>query len=184
MQFHLAERYGANRSAAIVVGSAALHRHVEQAGLRIVNRTAFASRAEVVAVGAHDAFDYDELREATQAALRGAILVTAGRDATFPMPDGPWPGTGAVVAAIEAAAGVTAENVGKPSAPIVQAALDRLGPGRAIRVGDRVDADLGAARSAGIDGALVLTGATAPLPAHRAEDAIAVRDSLADLVLA
>ena len=184
MQFHLAERYGANRSAAVVVGSAALHRHVEDAGLRIVNRTAFASRAEVVAVGAHDAFDYDELREATQAALRGAFLVTAGRDATFPMPDGPWPGTGAVVAAIEAAAGVVAENVGKPSAPIVQAALDRLGPGRASMVGDRVDADLGAANSAGIDGALVITGATAPLPAHRAEGAIAVRDSLADLVLA
>ena len=184
LQFHLAERYGHDRAAAVVVGSAAIHRHVEQAGLRIVNRTAFASRAQVVAVGAHEAFDYAELREATQAALRGATVVTAGRDAHFPMPDGPWPGTGAVVAAIEAAAGVVAENVGKPSASIVHAALDRLGPGRALLVGDRIDSDLGAAHSAGIDGALVLTGVTDPLPAHRAEGAVAVRDSLADLVLA
>jgi ribonucleotide monophosphatase NagD (HAD superfamily) len=51
-------------------------------------------------------------------------------------------------------------------------------------VGDRVDSDLGAAANAGIDGALVLTGATAPLAAHRAEGAVAVRDSLADLILA
>jgi HAD superfamily hydrolase (TIGR01450 family) len=184
LQFHLAERYGERRAAAVVVGSPSLHRHVEQAGLRIVNGTAFASRAEVVAVGAHDGFDYDELREAVQAATRGAAVVTAGRDATFPMPDGPWPGTGAVVAAIEAAAAVRAENVGKPEAPIVRAALDRLGAGRALFVGDRVDSDLGAAANAGIDGALVLTGDTAPLAAHRAEGAVAVRDSLADLVLA
>jgi HAD superfamily hydrolase (TIGR01450 family) len=184
LQFHLAERYGERRAAAIVVGSPAMHRHVEQAGLRIVNGTAFAARAEVVAVGAHDGFDYAELREAIQAALRGATVVTTGRDPTFPMPDGPWPGTGAVVAAIEAGAGVEAENVGKPEAPIIRAALDRLGPGRALLVGDRIDSDLGAAANAGIDGALVLTGGTPPLAAHRAEGAVTVRDSLADLVLA
>jgi glycerol 3-phosphatase-2 len=184
LQFHLAERYGHDRAAAVVVGSPVIHRHVEQAGLRIVNRTAFASRAELVVVGAHEGFDYHELREATQAALRGASVITTGRDGHFPMPDGPWPGTGAVVAAIEAAAGVIAENVGKPAAAIVQAALDRLGPGRALLVGDRIDSDLAAAANAGIDGALVLTGVTAPLVAHRAEGAVAVRDSLADLVLA
>jgi glycerol-1-phosphatase len=88
-----------------------------------------------------------------------------------------------VVAAVETAAGVVAENVGKPSPAIVHAALDRLGPGRALLVGDRVDTDLAVAANAGIDGALVLTGATTPLQGHRAEGAIAVRDSLADLVL-
>jgi glycerol-1-phosphatase len=184
MQFHLAERYGHDRAAAVVVGAPSLHRHVEQAGLRIVNGTAFASRAEVVVVGAHDGFDYDELREATQAAMRGATVVTAGRDPFFPMPDGAWPGSGAVVAAVETAAGVVAENVGKPAAAIVRAALDRLGPGRALLVGDRVETDLAAAANAGIDGALVLTGAASALVAHRAEGAVAVRDSLAALVLA
>ena len=114
-----------------------------------MNDTAFASRAEVVVVGAHDGFDYAELREAAQAAMRGATLVAAGRDPFFPMPDGPWPGTGAVVAAVETAAGVVAENVGKPSPAIVHAALDRLGPGRALFVGDRVETDLAAAANAG-----------------------------------
>jgi glycerol-1-phosphatase len=93
------------------------------------------------------------------------------------------PGTGAVVAAVETAAGVVAENVGKPSPALVRAALDRLGPGRALFVGDRLDTDLAVAANAGIDGALVLTGATTPLQAHHAEGAIAVRGSLADLLL-
>src|SRR5687767_12138357 len=43
MQFHLAEHYGERRAAAVVIGSASMHRHVEDAGLRIVNGTAFAN---------------------------------------------------------------------------------------------------------------------------------------------
>ena len=79
--------------------------------MRIVNRTEFATRADVVVVGAHEALTYEELRIAAQAVLRGAELIGATRDATFPMPDGPWPGTGAVLAAIETAAGRTADRV-------------------------------------------------------------------------
>ena len=51
LQFLLAERFQGR--AAVVIGSEALHRHVEAAGLRIVNGTAFASRAEVVVVACH-----------------------------------------------------------------------------------------------------------------------------------
>src|SRR4051794_39115275 len=88
VQFLLSERNG---GAAFVVGSQALVDHVAEAGMRIVNRTEFASRADVVVVGAHEALTYAELRTATQAVIRGAELVGATRDASFPMPDGPWP---------------------------------------------------------------------------------------------
>jgi len=168
---------------AFVVGSAAIHRHVADAGLRILNGSDLAAGADVVVVAAHDGFDYAELRGAIRAVLRGAKLVAAGRDATFPMPDGPWPGAGPIVAAIEAGTGARAVSVGKPEPQLFLTALDRLGRGRALFVGDRVDTDLAVAANAGIDGALVLTGATTPLQGHRAEGAIAVRDSLADLVL-
>jgi glycerol-1-phosphatase len=40
------------------------------------------------------------------------------------------------------------------------AARDRLGEGRYLAVGDRLDIDVEGARRAGIDSALVLTGAT------------------------
>src|SRR3954469_23305922 len=99
LQFLLSQRTG---GAAYVIGSQALIDHVADAGLRVVNRTGFASRADVVVVGGHDDLVYEELKVATQAVLRGAELIGANRDATFPMPDGPWPGSGAVLAAIEA----------------------------------------------------------------------------------
>jgi HAD superfamily hydrolase (TIGR01450 family) len=182
VQFLLSERNG---GAAYVVGTQALVDHVAEAGMRIVNRTEFASRADVVVVGAHDALRYDELRIATQAVLRGAELIGATRDATFPMPDGPWPGSGAVLAAIETATGRTADRVvGKPEPAMYEAARDRLGAGRCLAVGDRLEIDVLGARRAGMDSALVLTGgatraqaeAADPRPTH-------VADSLAALVL-
>ncbi len=183
LQFVLAERFAGR--AAVVIGSPALHRHVEAAGLRIVNNTTFASRADVVVVAFHPGFGYDELREATQAALRGAALLGSNRDATFPAADGPWPGSGAIIAAVETASGRTVEAVGKPEPTLVQTALDRLGPGRALMVGDRVDADLGAAHAAGIDGAVVLTGASDRETAEAAREPspVAIAESLRTLVL-
>jgi len=152
---------GREQRSAYVVGSDALVEHVAQAGLRILNRTPFATRADVVVVGAYDGFGYDELRIATQAVVRGAELIGATRDATFPMPDGPWPGTGAVLAAIENAAGRDADLViGKPEPAMYEAAFDRLGEGRILGVGDRLEIDVEGARRAGLDQALVLTGGT------------------------
>jgi HAD superfamily hydrolase (TIGR01450 family) len=183
LQFVLAERF--QGGAAVVIGSAALRRHVEAAGLRIVNGTAFASRADVVVVALHHGFDYDELREATQAALRGAFLIGSNRDATYPHADGLWPGSGAIIAAVETASGRTVATVGKPEPTLVQTALDRLGVGRALRVGDRVDADLGAAYAAGIDGAVVLTGASDRELAEAATEPspVAISERLETLVL-
>jgi glycerol 3-phosphatase-2 len=169
---------------AFVVGSNAVHRHVADAGLRILNGSDLATRADVVVVAAHDDFDYAELRGAMRAVLRGAALVCAGRDATFPMPDGPWPGAGPIVAAIESGTGATATSVGKPEPQLFLTALDRLGPGRAIVVGDRLDADAGGARAAGLDCAIVLTGATSPEEARAADPPpTRVAASLAELVL-
>jgi glycerol-1-phosphatase len=176
---------------AYVVGALSLHRHVIDAGVRIVNGLDVPP-ADVVVVAAHDGLHYGELRGATQAVLRGAELLCAGRDATFPMPDGPWPGTGAVVAALEAATGAQAINAGKPAAQPFRTALDRLGltpaTARALVVGDRVDADLAGARAAGLDAAIVLTGATSAAEAEAAgpgvDRFVAVAPTLAQLLLA
>ena len=102
------------------------------------------------------------------------------------MPDGPWPGTGAVLAAVETAAGRKADIVvGKPEPAHVRGGpRPRSAPGRVLAVGDRLDIDVAGARRAGLDSALVLTGGTAraeaaaadPRPTH-------VADSLAALVL-
>jgi glycerol-1-phosphatase len=176
--------YESDWQTAFVIGSPAMHRHVAEAGLHILNGSDLADRAEVVVVAGHEEFDYAELRRAVQAVLRGAPLLGAGRDATFPMPDGAWPGTGAILAAVEAATGATARSVGKPEPQLFLTAVDRLGPGRALVVGDRLDADVAGARAAGLDGAIVLTGATSEREARAAEPPpLIVAASLAELVL-
>jgi HAD superfamily hydrolase (TIGR01450 family) len=183
MQQVLAERY--DGGSAFVIGAQAMVDHVADAGLRIVNGTQFASRADLVVVSSHERFDYAELRTAVQAVLRGAELVGATRDPTYPMPDGPWPGSGPLLAAVEAATGQSAAFlVGKPEPRFYSAALARLGPGRALGVGDNLTVDVAGAKGAGIDAALVLTGSSTrgqvaaadPAPDHVAE-------SLAALVL-
>lgn len=182
VQFLLAGRDGGS---AFVIGSQAFVDHVAEAGLRVVNGTPFASRADVVAVADHEGFDYRELRTGIQAVLRGAELIGAHRDPTYPMPDGPWPGTGAILAAIEAGAGRQADlTVGKPEPGMYEAARERLGPGRMLGVGDRLDVDVAGARRAGLDTALVLTGAASAADADAADPPPThVAASLAALVL-
>jgi HAD superfamily hydrolase (TIGR01450 family) len=182
VQFWLAERYSGT---AYVVGARALVDHVADAGLRVVNNTPFASRADVVVVAGHDDVVFDELKIAAQAVIRGAELIGATRDANFPMPDGPWPGTGAILAAIEVASGRQASFVvGKPESVMYTAALDRLGDGRTLAVGDRLDVDVAGARRAGLDSALVLTGATSREHADGAQPRPTyVAESLGELVL-
>jgi HAD superfamily hydrolase (TIGR01450 family) len=182
IQYLLSERDG---GAAYVVGAQALVEHVAEAGLRIVNRTEFATRADVVVVGAHERLSYEEIRIAAHAVRRGAELIGATRDATFPMPDGPWPATGAVLAAIEIAAGRTADRIaGKPEPAMYEAARDRLGDGRCLAVGDRIEIDVLGARRAGIDSALVLTGGVTSAEADAADPRpTLVAESLAALVL-
>jgi HAD superfamily hydrolase (TIGR01450 family) len=182
VQFWLAENYSGT---AYVVGSQALVDHVADAGLRVVNNTPFATRADVVVVAGHDDLVFEELKVASQAVIRGAELIGATRDANFPMPDGPWPGTGAVLAAIEVASGRQASFVvGKPEGVMYAAALDRLKSGRTLGVGDRLDVDIAGARRAGLDSALVLTGATSREQADAAQPRPTfVADSLGELLL-
>jgi HAD superfamily hydrolase (TIGR01450 family) len=170
---------------AYVIGSEALRRHVADAGMRLSNGTDLASRSELVVVAGHEGFDFAELRTAAQAVIRGAELVGVARDATFPMPDGPWPGSGAVLAAVEAAAGRRADTIaGKPEGWMYATALDRLGDGRVLAVGDRLDTDVLGAQRAGLDAGLVLTGATSAAEAVAAVKAPThTAASLATLVL-
>ena len=69
-------------------------------------------------------------------------------------------------------------------------ALDRLGEGRTLVVGDRLDADIAAAAKAGLDAALVLTGTDPPTEAELGElggqdgaRPVAVAPNLGTLVL-
>jgi len=172
---------------AFVVGTDTLLGHVTDAGVKVLNGTDLATRADMVVVGGTDDLVYDDLRVATLALGRGADFIATSRDPTHPMPDGLWPGTGAILAALEYATGRTAAIVGKPEPQLVLTAIDRMGEGRTLAVGDRLDTDVAGAAKAGVDAALVLSGVTtADDVAALGEDdppPIAVADDLASLVL-
>ena len=183
MQHLLAETRSG--STAFVIGTGAMRRHVADAGLKLLNGTDLASRADVVVVAGTDQLVYADLRDAVLALARGADFLATSRDPTYPMPDGLWPGTGAILAAVEYGSGRRAAIVGKPEAQLFLTALERLGRGRTLVVGDRLDTDVAAARAARLDAALVLSGGTSAEEAAAAAGdpaPVAVAETLAELI--
>ena len=185
MQHLLAETR--QRRTAFVIGTQAMVDHVADAGLKVLNGTDLASRSEVVVLAGTDELTYEDLRVAALAVRRGADLLATSRDPTYPRPDGPAPGTGAILAAVETASGRAGSIVGKPEPQLLLTALDRLGEARTLVVGDRLDADIAAANRVGLDAVLVMTGTDPPSDEQIHDPTgphpIAVADNLGALVL-
>jgi len=118
--------------------------------------------ADAVVVGFHREFDYDRMTVAFRAVYGGATLIGTNDDATYPTPDGPIPGGGAILAAVATAAGVAPQIAGKPYEPMAALVRSRLGPGPAPRVlvGDRPSTDGLMAERLSIPFALVMSGVT------------------------
>jgi HAD superfamily hydrolase (TIGR01450 family) len=139
--------------------------------------------ADAVLVGFHRDFDYERLRIAATAVRRGARLLATNDDATYPTPEGPIPGGGAILASIVTASGVAAVVAGKPNAPMADLVRARLGDD-GVMVGDRPDTDGRFARVMGYRFALVHTGVTLahevvdPAPDVVAADLAALVDEL------
>ncbi len=120
--------------------------------------------ADAVIVGFHRDFDYERMRIASAAVRRGARLIATNDDATYPTPDGPIPGGGAIVASIAVATGQAPVIAGKPHQPMADLIRERLGAeqaGRAVMVGDRPETDGLFARTLGCRYAQVWSGVTA-----------------------
>ncbi len=171
---------GAN---SFVIGAPAFKAVAERAGLVVLDGEAARSAASVL-VSSHRDFDYGELLTATLALRNGAELFATSRDPNLPMPGGAWPGTGAILAAVETASERRARIGGKPEAHLFEMARSLLGGApRVAMVGDRLASDIEGGRRAGLATILVLSGATSqnqlaaakPRPDH-------VIDSLADIV--
>jgi phosphoglycolate/pyridoxal phosphate phosphatase family enzyme len=115
-------------------------------------------------------FTYDKLNRLYQAAVRGSIIIASNPDLTCPLEDGQIPDTGAIIAALEAAAGRSIDLVvGKPSPVAAQAAVERLGMDYrdCIMVGDRLETDIKMGNDTGMTSVLVLTGVTTREAAER-----------------
>jgi HAD superfamily hydrolase (TIGR01450 family) len=143
-------------SEAFVVGERGIRQALQDEGIAILDGDV--GHAEAVVVGWDRRADYTKLRIASLLVERGAAFVATNDDASYPAPDGNWPGAGALLAAIETTTGRRAEVVGKPHPPILLAALERAGGGRPLLIGDRLETDIAGAAGLAWDSMLVLTG--------------------------
>lgn len=125
---------------------------------------------DAVLIGLDRTLTYERLARALNASLAGAALYAVNRDPRLPVESGFQPGTGAMVAAVEAATGRTCEMIGKPAPGILLEAVELLGVSadQALMIGDGLALDIVAGHAAGMATALTLSGLTSASEAANA----------------
>jgi glycerol-1-phosphatase len=189
----LAGEAAGENGTAFVLGDTPLQEMVAATGVRLLEGEE-AERADVVVVSGHKGFDYAELRTAKFALDHGARLFATSHDPTMPFPGGELPGTGAVLAAVEVAAGKRATIAGKPERHLFEMAIEvacsfwsqhshkEQAKPRLAMIGDRISSDIDGGRAAGLETVLVLSGTTSreeaeaadPPPDHVVDDLAAL----------
>jgi HAD superfamily hydrolase (TIGR01457 family) len=140
-----------------VIGEEGLLRPIADAGFWVEETS-----PDFVVVGLDRGLTYEKLAIATLAVRRGAKLVAANPDTTFPTESGLVPGCGALVAALEASTDQKALVIGKPNPEMLRLAMKNIAATReeTAILGDRLDTDVLGGKGAGIMTILVLTGVT------------------------
>ena len=140
----------------MVFGGPGIVEAVERQGGEVVTR----GRIDSVIVGFHRTFDFEAMTRASAAIRAGARYIGTNDDATYPTPDGPIPGGGAILASVTIASGVEPLVCGKPHQPMADLVHHRLGRAAddAVMVGDRPSTDGLFARRLGCRYAQVWSG--------------------------
>jgi glycerol 3-phosphatase-2 len=125
---------------------------------------------EAAVVGWNRSFDFASLTATATAARTSGRLIGTNEDPTHPTPNGLVPGSGALLAAVATASGVTPEIAGKPHQPMAALMRDRFGfmdgDASVVLVGDQPGTDGRLAERLGIPFGLVDSGVTPPDLAH------------------
>jgi HAD superfamily hydrolase (TIGR01450 family) len=160
----------------LVVGAGGLERELRDMGLDVVTAGAAATRSnqeaidgfeaagrpDAVVVGLDPQVTYLRLAVAADAIRAGARFIATNRDPVYPTERGLRPGCGSIVAAIEAATGVTPVSIGKPAPLLLEEAARVAGreAREAVMIGDSLETDIAAARAVGARSVFMLTGVT------------------------
>ena len=151
---------GASNASVLVVGEHGLRDELAAIGMKVVDDPE-EEKVDFVVAALDRKFDYGKLTKAQHAIFKGATFIATNRDSSLPLEEGlVIPGGGAIVAAIEAAAGVTPTTIGKPERPAMMEVLKLANakPEDTVVVGDRLETDILAGNRIGATTFLVLTG--------------------------
>ncbi len=147
------------RGTVFMVGMEGLRWALEQAGFALVDDP---FQARFVVCGIDFQVCYPRLADATLALRNGARFIGTNGDRSYPTERGIVPGTGSLLALLQAAAEVEPTVIGKPNPGMYEQALQALGtePETTLMVGDRYETDILGAARLGMATAAVLTGIT------------------------
>ena len=156
---------GETGKTALVVGGPGIMDELARVGMTVVHSSDAASDGrtfDYVVAGLDRNFNYQTLLRGQQAILRGATFIATNRDGQFPIENGVIPGSGAMIAALEAATDVRPIVIGKPETLGLQLILKAANvlPREALMIGDRLDTDIVCGNRLNVPTALVLTGVT------------------------
>ena len=142
---------------AFVIGEGGLLQALHTNGYSVVDQD-----PDYVVVGEGRTFNMEAVEAAVNMILRGARLVATNPDPNCPTDHGMRPGCGAIVAMLEAAAGVKAFSVGKPSPVMMREARKALGltSEETTIIGDTMETDILGGVQMGYRTILVLSGNT------------------------
>ena len=143
---------------AFVLGESGLTEAVHDIGYVITD-----VMPDYVVLGETLAYDFQMIKKAIRLIHdSGARFIATNPDASGPSENGLVPACGAMAALIEKATGVAPFFVGKPNALMMRTALNYLNvhSENTIMVGDRMDTDIVAGVTSGMETILVLSGVT------------------------
>jgi len=150
------------------------------------------SNVESVIVSFDRSFSYAKMFTACNLIHGGANFIATNPDKGLATPEGIYPGTGAIVAAIEAGSGRTPQIIGKPEPLILETAARKMGvsPEETLAIGDNISTDIPSANRAGMVSAMILTGISSRAdvesakikPDHMAEDYEQLTEILSSLI--
>jgi NagD protein len=142
---------------AFVIGEGGLLTALHSNGYAIVEKD-----PDYVVIGEGRTLNFEMVEAALGMILAGARLIATNPDPNCPTQSGMRPGCGAIVAMLEAASGVKAFSVGKPSPVMLRAARKELGltTDQTIVIGDTMETDICGGVQMGYRTVLVLSGGT------------------------
>lgn len=142
---------------AFVIGEGGLLNALHSNGYSIVDKD-----PDYVVVGEGRTLNFEMVEAALRMILDGAKLIATNMDPNCPTQHGMRPGCGAIVAMLEAAAGIKAFSVGKPSPVMLRTARKELGlaTDQTIVIGDTMETDILGGVQLSFKTILVLSGGT------------------------
>lgn len=143
---------------AFVLGESGLTQAIHDIGYIITDIS-----PDYVVLGETLAYNFEMIKKAIRLIHNeGARFIATNPDSSGPSEGGLVPACGAMAALIEKASGVSPLFIGKPNALMMRTALNYLNvhSENTIMVGDRMDTDIVAGVTSGMETILVLTGVT------------------------